>query len=344
MHVYTVPSNYTVTLTVTDNDAAQDDQQAPVTVNVPLAPTASFTTSPSPAVGKAPFNVQFTDTSTDSDGTIVAWQWNFGDGNSSTLQNPSHIYTAVGMYTVTLTVTDNSALQDVEQGSVNATAAAPPVASFTTNPSPATGNAPLNVQFTDTSTDSDGTIVSWVWDFGDGGNSTQQNPTHDYTIGGVYTVTLTVTDSDALQDNDQATVTVIAMAPPVASFTTAPAAPVGDAPLFVQFTDTSTDSDGTITAWVWDFGDGSTSSQQVTSHVYSSEGIFTVTLTVTDNDGLQDSEQMTVTVQPASDGGGGVEEKSGCAVSGVTAISWLLLAAAAAALATTQWRRRPVPR
>jgi PKD repeat protein len=324
-HTYTVAGNYTVTLTVTDDDTAQDGEQAPVNATTPVAPVASFTTNPSPAVGKVPLQVQFTDTSTDSDGTIIAWSWDFGDGNISTLQNPTHTYMSDGMFTVTLTVTDNSALQDNDTAPVTVTLTVPPVASFTMNPSPATGLAPLNVQFTDTSTDSDGTIVAWSWNFGDGNTSTQQNPSHTYTSGGNFTVTLTVTDSDALQDSDQAPVTVTTPVPPVASFASIPAPPTGNAPFFAQFNDTSTDADGNIVTWAWDFGDGNTGNTQNASHIYNTAGMFVVTLTVTDNDGLQDSEQMTVTVNPAPEDAGGEddEEDSGCSVQAATVWPWL---------------------
>jgi PKD repeat protein len=201
----------------------------------------------------------------------------------------------------------------------------PPVASFTMNPSPATGLAPLNVQFTDTSTDSDGTIVAWSWNFGDGNTSTQQNPSHTYTSGGNFTGTLTVTDSDALQDSDQAPVTVTTPVPPVASFASIPAPPTGNAPFFAQFNDTSTDADGNIVTWAWDFGDGNTGNTQNASHIYNTAGMFVVTLTVTDNDGLQDSEQMSVTVNPAPKDTGGEddEEDSGCSVQAATVWPWL---------------------
>src|SRR5690606_13013563 len=142
-----------------------------------------------PATGPPPLNVQFTDTSTDADGTIVARQWNFGDGQSSTLANPSHIYNLPGQYVVTLTVTDNHALTDQFQRTV--TVLAPPVADFNFNPSG--GPAPLVVQFTDASSDSDGVVVSRLWDFGNGQTSTALNPATTFVTPGTYNVSLTVT-------------------------------------------------------------------------------------------------------------------------------------------------------
>lgn len=168
-------------------------------------PTASFTYFPSsPTVDNT---IQFTDQSTDSDGTIASWFWDFGDGLTSTLQNPTHQYSAAGTYTVTLTVTDddgatNSTSQNITVTAINF----PPTTNFTYSPgSPTTDDT---IQFTDSSTDPDGTIVSWSWDFGDGGTSTLQNPTHQYSSTGAYTVTLTVTDDNGMTDNYSKSVTV----------------------------------------------------------------------------------------------------------------------------------------
>ncbi len=331
-HSYTAPGQYTVTLTVTDNDNDTDDAQATVNATVPVPPVASFTTNPSPATGKVPFSVQFNDTSTDSDGSIVGWLWDFGDGNSSTQQHPSHTYTVAGSYTATLTVTDSSALQDDAQAPVNVVLTDPPVASFTTSPSPAQGLAPLTVQFTDTSTDSDGTIVAWLWAFGDGNTSTQQNPLHTYTAAGSFTATLTATDDDALQNSTNVNVQVFAPTPPIASFTAMPAGLSGSAPLFVQFTDSSSDADGSIVTWAWDFGDGNTSSAQHTSHFYSTPGVFTATLTVTDNHGLQDSDLVTVTVTSAPADTGDGDDNSGCALAPAGPVALLALLVGAAIL------------
>jgi PKD repeat protein len=152
--------------------------------NIPPIADFTFTTTD--------LTADFTDTSTDPDGTVVGWDWNFGDGNTSTAQNPSNTYAAPGTYNVTLTVTDNEAATDSVSKPVTVTAPnVPPVADFTF-----TTNC-LTADFTDASTDSDGTVVGWDWDFGDGNTSTAQNPSHTYAADGTYTVTLTVTDDDA---------------------------------------------------------------------------------------------------------------------------------------------------
>jgi Zn-dependent metalloprotease len=162
-----------------------------------LPPTADFTFT------TTDLTADFTDTSTDPDGTIVSWDWDFGDGNTSTQQNPSHTYAAAGTYNVTLTVTDNDSATDSVTKPVTVTAPnQAPTADFTFTTTDLTAN------FTDTSTDPDGTIVSWLWDFGDGNTSTVQNPSHTYAAAGTYNVTLTVTDNDSATDSVTKPVTV----------------------------------------------------------------------------------------------------------------------------------------
>lgn len=139
--------------------------------------------------------------STDPDGTIVSYYWDFGDLNTGTGVSPTHTYAEDGTYTVTLTVTDNDDATDTD--TTTATIAdTEPTAEFSGTPT--TGTPPLTVSFTDLSTSYDG-IVSWSWIFGDGGTSTDRNPTHTYDAEGTYTVTLTVEEADG--DPDQETKT-----------------------------------------------------------------------------------------------------------------------------------------
>jgi len=169
-----------------------------------------------------------------------------------------------------------------------------PVAAF--NMTPSTGYTPLDVTFTDEST---GTISTWAWEFGDGTTSTVQNPpTHTYTVPGTYLVNLTVSGYGGTDTTQQ---TLVVTSPvPVAIFTASPT--TGTAPLTVTLTDLST---GNITAWLWDFGDGSSSAvQNPLTHIYTAAGTFTVNLTVTGPLG-NDSAVTTITVRVAPSGGGG---------------------------------------
>ena len=145
------------------------------------APTAEFVGAPTS--GTAPLDVTFTDLSVNAP---IAWTWNFGDGNSSNLQNPAHTYASPGTYTVSLTAT-NAAGFDTETKSAYIVVSGTSAADFSATP--LSGNAPLAVSFTDLST---GSPTSWSWTFGDGGTSSSQNPSHTYTSAGTYTVTLAV--------------------------------------------------------------------------------------------------------------------------------------------------------
>ena len=157
----------------------------------PQVPIAAF--SASPGSGNAPLSIAFADTST---GSPTTWNWSFGDGTTSTQQNPTHTYSTVGNYTVALTATNAAGSNTVTKSSyiivtapVQATAQKP-VASFTTNVT--SGNAPLSIAFTGTSK---GSPTTWNWSFGDGTTSTQQNPTHTYSSAGNYSIKLTAANS-----------------------------------------------------------------------------------------------------------------------------------------------------
>jgi len=264
-------------------------------------PTANFTANPTS--GDAPLNVDFDGSaSSDPDGTIASYDWDFGDGASSTAVSPSHTYGSAGDYTVTLTVTDNDGATDSAATLIQVTTPTPnqpPTASFTATPS--SGDAPLAVTFDGSgSSDPDGSIVTYNWAFGNGGG-TGMSPSHTYTSVGTYTVTLTVTDDDGATDSAstliQVTTAPVPNQPPTASFTAAPTS--GDAPLDVTFDGSgSSDPDGSIASYDWDFGDGAVGTGISPSYTYDTFGNYTVTLTVTD-DGIpaeSDSTNMTITV------------------------------------------------
>jgi PKD repeat protein len=285
-HTYAAADTYTVSLMVTDNGGLSDSTSQQVTVSPTppdnLPPTADFTFTTDG------LTVIFTDQSSDSDGTITAWSWDFNDGDTSTALNVGHTFTAAGTYAVTLTVTDNDGAADPISKNVTVTAeSTAPEADFTSSVNG------LAVDFTDDSRDpdADGTIQSWSWSFGDGNNSTQQNPSHTYAEAGTYTVTLTVTDNNSVTDFISHGVTTTGdNTPPTADFT------FTTDDLTADFTDASTDSDGTIESWSWNFGDGNFSTQQNPSHTYAAAGTYSVTLTVTDDDDDSDSETKSVTV------------------------------------------------
>ena len=188
--------------------------EASVVVEGGAAPTTSFSALAVPVAGgndppRSEFDwscdgltCRFTESSSDADGEVAGWSWQFGDGSTSTDREPTHRYNASGSYTVTLTVTDDEGATDASSHQVNPTAP---------GPTPPSNQAPkaefevtcedLRCSFTDRSTDEDGSIESRAWTFGDGATSSQRNPSHSYASAGQYDVTLVVTDDDGATDS-----------------------------------------------------------------------------------------------------------------------------------------------
>lgn len=283
-HTYTSAGlSYNVTLVVTTPQGCTNSITQSVTANE--SPVAAFTAQ----AGCANNPVAFTDQSTIGAGTIVGWNWNFGDGSTSTLQNPTHQYAAASNYNVTLTVTSDLGCTNSSTVQVSTTA---PVAAFTSTI--ACENSPVN--FTDQSTISAGNITVWAWDFGDGSTSAVQNPNHTYTTAGNYTVTLVVTSDLGCTNSVTQQVTVAPI--PVAAFT----APNACSGVPVNFTDLSTVATGTITDWDWTFGDGGTAAIRNPQHTFNTGGNYNVTLTVTSNNGCTNSitQPVIITTTPTA--------------------------------------------
>ncbi|MCZ2460255.1 MAG: PKD domain-containing protein [Chitinophagales bacterium] len=254
------------------------------------APSANFTASP--IAGCSPLLVSFQD---QSNGNPVSWHWDFGNGNTSALKNPSAAYLKPGKYTVKLTVTNANGSNTLTRNQYIIVYEAPTV-KFTADKT--SGCFPVYVNFTDQSTGGSGnTNVSWQWDFGNGLISNDQNPTIAYTTAGVYTVTLKVTNdkgcSKVLSIPNYINVT-----PGVHSSFNNTLANVCSPPATINFTNNST-GPGTLT-WQWDFGDGNTSAQQSTSHTYTTAGNYTVKLITTSTAGCSDTAK---TASPISIGG-----------------------------------------
>ncbi|BDV29518.1 PDK repeat-containing protein [Microbacterium terricola] len=198
-------------------------------------------------------------------------------------------YDETAVYSRVLTSTEVT--QHYGAGTTGSTPNIPPTAQFTYSLDH------LDASFQSAgSSDPDGTIASYSWQFGDGGTSTAPNPTHHYTAGGDYTVSLTVTDDDGATNTSQVPITVVANAAPVAQ------ANWSAVNLAATFSASgSTDSDGSITSFAWDFGDGDTGSGQLASHTYDAAGPYSVILTVTDDDGATASTTLDVVVsEPAN--------------------------------------------
>jgi len=276
-HTYAASGSYTVTLTTKNSDGCTNAVTHTITI-FPL-PTASFTM---PAVSCKMGNT-FTDGSSVTSGTVSNWNWDFGDGTTSTTQNPPlHTYLTDGNKHIKLVVTTNNGCKD----SVTQTffAAAPPVPGFNS------ANSCLNIltNFTDITTTPFGTITNWTWDFGDAVSSTLQNPTHTYASAGAYTVKLITKNSDGCIDSIKHTVTIFPL--PTAAFTVPPEV----CKMSNTFANGSTVSSGTISTYSWSFGDGSTSAlQNPPLHTYATDGTKTIKLVVTTNNGCKDSVTQT---------------------------------------------------
>ena len=251
------------------------------TITVMPAPaTATFVFSPaSPTVGQT---VMFADTSS---GDPTSWRWDFGDGATSTAKNPTHAFTQVASYTVTL-ISSNSSSSKRGSQTVTVTSASTLTASFTYSPASPTADQP--VQFTDTSA---GNPTAWLWNFGDGSTSTTRNPSHVFATAGSYLVSLAATNNT---ESRTASRTVTVVAGLASSFTYSPASPVvGQS---VQFADTST---GSPTSWQWDFNDGTTSTTRNPSHTFAAAGSYAVTLVVSNSSGSSTATRI-INVVPAS--------------------------------------------
>jgi len=237
-------------------------------------PVALFTFLP--AGGSAPLTVQFTDTST---GDPSQWYWSFGDGATSNERNPTHTFMEARRYEIQLTVSNPLGSSTVSEVLVVGEQL---TADFTF--SPRQGDAPLIVEFTDRST---GNPTAWEWDFGDGERSTERNPIHVYYTPNLagYRVTLRVSNdvgSAVKTSPDRVLVKEKLDADFTAEITS------GRAPLTVAFRDTSRGSN--ITTWLWNFGDGTTSTERNPTHTFSEPNLYDVTLTVTNAEGQSSSE------------------------------------------------------
>lgn len=257
------------------------------------APTASFSVTNSNLVASVDASAS---SDPDQGDSVASYVWDFGDNSApvtTTSPTTTHTYTSGGSYTISLTVKDSAGMSSAPTTKPVTVAAAPPnvppVAAFA---STVKHNV---VTFDGTgSADSDGTITGYDWNFGDGSaHSTQVSPSHTYTGAGDYSVTLTVTDNQGAQNS--VTKTVSAQDPnkaPVVQFSSSVNG------LVTTFSSAgTTDSDGTITGLVWDFGDNSgTSTSQNPSYTYTKSGTYTVTLTATDDDGATTTKSGTVTI------------------------------------------------
>lgn len=278
-HTYTNSGSFPVSMIVTDANGCSNS----IIKNVTISPTpvASFTGNPISACSP-PLNVNFTSTSTIT-GTVT-YAWSFGDGNTSTQQNPSNTYTANGGYNVQLKITQGACSDSTTInnyiGIQNITA------DFSASVTTVCAGVPLN--FTNSSFP---LTVNHSWDFGDGGTSTDANPTHTYTTAGTYAVTL-IEGTGSCTDTETKTAYITVNPSPDADFSATPNQRCSP-PLGSTFSNTSTP--GCI--YTWNFGDGSspftTGSTSNFLYNYTTPGAYTVTLSVAASNGCITEETKT---------------------------------------------------
>jgi PKD repeat protein len=292
-HIYIAPGIYNVSLTVTDTLGCTNSITKPVTIN-PL-PTAHFTAGTLNCSGGS---VAFNDLSTTSAGYIVNWHWDFGDGNSVSINFPAnpdvmHEYASTGSFTVSLTVITSDSCANTETQLVTIQPAPVAAFSFLHNCS----GTP--VQFTDLSqAGGSSSIVQWHWDFGDpnsgaSNSSNLQNPVHIFSSTGLFNVQLIVTNSSGCVGTTTTAIDILSS--PIAHFTFS----TPQLNQAVQFTDQSV-SNSPVMQWDWSFGDGNTASVQNPSHSYTIPGNYTVTLIVTDVNGCSGTTDSILILPPGA--------------------------------------------
>lgn len=275
-HAFTNAGTYTITLVTSGSNGQADAEVKTNYITIFPTPDAIFTTSGNGCT--VPFGVTFTNGSTS--GNDISYAWNFGNGQTSSSKNPPVItYAAAGNYTATLTVTNTTTgcTATISQNIVVSNYAAGINA-------PASACVGTQVSITDNSTVG---ANQWIWNLGNGETVITQNTSATYSTPGTYTIKLTSKNSGS---GCQAVAThqIIIHPSPTASFTANPV--VSCAPATVTFTNTSPPG----TSFHWDFGDGQTATGQNPSpHVYTTEGIYSVTLSMTDVNGCKDTLTIT---------------------------------------------------
>ncbi len=298
-YTYTTPGQYDVSLTITSPTGCVGTEVFQ-SIDIQLGPNIDFTNSDLCIEGL----ISFTDQTTPDGGPITSWDWDFGDSNGSSDQNPTHEYANPGTYTVSLTVDDvegcsNDFVQTVDYY---------PVSDIDISVDDDAGCTPHTATFTNNSMPFTGTY-DIAWDFGDGlGTSTAVNPTYTYTTPGTYTVTVVVTSPTGCTSQEVYTDMIFVQAGPTISFTTSDLCVAGP----IMFTDQTVAGDGVLTNWNWTFGDGDVSTDQNPMHEYATPGTYDVSLNVIDEFGCNNTITQTIDYYPAPDVDIAITPPAGC--------------------------------
>ncbi len=235
--------------------------------------------------GCTPLLVSFTDISS---GSPVSWEWDFGNGNTSTLRNPSVIYPNPGTYEVKLLVKDAANANSVKVKTAYIQVFSKPSADFTVNKTSACPQTPFS--FTDVSVKGAGVINQWQWDFGDGLGANVTNPVHSYTTSGIYTARLTITDNNGCSSFKEIAVPLTVFSVPVAKISASKTVSCVT-PAVINFNNLTVGSN----TYLWDLG-GNTSTQTNESKTFNNPGIYSVKLIATSANGCSDTDEVNVSV------------------------------------------------
>jgi PKD repeat protein len=280
----TATGTFGITVTATDDASCEGSRTYSLSVVDPLAVSISSDETS----GTTPFSVGFSSDVTGGDGNYE-YHWDFGDGTSLAVPNPTKVYDTAGSYNARLTVTDGAS-QSAVSNTLNMTVFAP--MELTLSASPAGGTAPLAVGFATQASGGDG-HYTYDYEYGDGTSGSE--PYHTYSQAGTYAAKVNASDASGHTATSQA-VTIKAYAP--LSVTIAASSTSGTAPFSVDFTSNVTGGDGVYTL-AWDFGDGGSGSGATATHTYASTGTFHVTAVATDAAGHSaTSSALAITVTP----------------------------------------------
>lgn len=285
VHTYSVAGTYTVTLSASDANNCSGNASSVITVDP--TPLVSFTADTMVACS-TPFTVNFTNTTSGAS----TYSWNFGDGNSSTQQNPTHTYLSSGTYTVTLSAVNLNGTCSDSLIKNSFIVISPPIAGFTTAPD--SGCVPLTVTFNSNSTSSADPITTYSWNFGDGNSASTVTPntTNTYTATGIFSPSLIVQTANGCTDTFICNNCIKTGILPTADF-----AILNDTVCFgipVNFSDSSLNATG----WYWLFGDGANSTLPNPTHVYGDTGSFQAMLVVFNNGCADTSLIQNVVIYP----------------------------------------------
>ncbi len=279
-HQFSVGGSYTVSL-ITRTDIGCTNKYSSIIIID--KPTVNFTSSLSKCKGEM---INFKNSSTFSNGSVVSWDWDFGDNTTSTSQNPTHVYLSSGTYTVKLIVTSNTG----SKGTLSQLIVVnnKPIVQFEGDN--LSGCSPLEVNFTNLSTTDIGS--SYYWNFGDFIISSEQSPSHTFLSTRSYTIKQVVTSPGGCKDSLIKTSYITVLNSPISDFTTSS----GCLNTVINFTDKSTVLSNKIISWDWSFGDNSTSALQNPTHIYTSNGSYTVTLKTSTNLGCSHTITKTIII------------------------------------------------